>query len=83
MNFAQSPTKDVAKKNKEMLIKWRNTLRAQARAWPLAKLATMRLDATFWKGLAMAIHGTGPDSPAVSLLREQDSQELGDSSSPT
>jgi hypothetical protein len=71
MSFAQSPTRSMASQNKTLLSKWRDTLRTQARAWPLARLATMRLDAVFWKGLSAVIHGTGPDSPAMALLKEQ------------
>ncbi|KUJ13709.1 uncharacterized protein LY89DRAFT_687098 [Mollisia scopiformis] len=78
LSFAQSPTTGIAHQNKALLGKWRNTLRAQARAWPLARLATMRLDAVFWKGLSAVIHGTGPDSPAMSLLKEQDLRVSGD-----
>jgi hypothetical protein len=74
MNFAQSPTLELATKNRNLLNKWRDTLRNQARAWPLAKLATMRLNATYWKGLSVAVHGAGPDSPAVRLLKEEGSQ---------
>lgn len=44
-------------------------LRTQSRAWPLARLATIRLDAIFWKGLPSVIHGTGPDSPASLSLK--------------
>lgn len=60
----------MAVRNKALLSKWRDTLRIQARAWPLARLAAMRLDAVFWKGLSLAIHGAGPESPAIQLLKE-------------
>lgn len=63
----------MAMRNKALLGKWRDTLRIQARAWPLARLAAMRLDAVFWKGLALTIHGAGPDSPAIKLLKEAES----------
>lgn len=74
MSFAQAPTKEIAMQNRALLSKWHITLRTQARVWPLAKLATMRLDAVFWKGLSAVVHGTGPDSPALLLLKEQGSQ---------
>lgn len=70
MNLAQSATKEMAIRNMSLLSKWRDTLRIQGRAWPLARLATMRLDAIFWRGLSAAIHGAGPDSPAVLLVKE-------------
>lgn len=70
LNFSQSTTAAIAVRNKALLSKWRDTLRIQARAWPLARLAAMRLDAVFWKGLALAIHGSGPESPAIKLLKE-------------
>lgn len=70
LNFSQSTTKDMAVRNKALLGRWRDTLRIQARAWPLTRLATMRLDAVFWKGLVLAIHGARPESPAVQLLKE-------------
>ncbi|OAA58439.1 fungal specific transcription factor domain containing protein [Niveomyces insectorum RCEF 264] len=70
LSFAQSPTRSIAIRNRELLNKWRDTLRTQSRAWPLARLATIRLNATFWKGLAHVVYGTGPDSPAMMLLRE-------------
>lgn len=63
----------MAVKNKALLDKWRDTLRIQARAWPLARLAAMRLDASFWKGISSVIHGAGPDSPAIRLLKESGS----------
>lgn len=72
LNFAQSTSNDMAIRNKDLLFKWRNTLRTQARAWPLAKLATVRLDAVFWKGLTVAVQGSGPNSPAMMLLKEQE-----------
>ncbi|SPN97349.1 uncharacterized protein DNG_00863 [Cephalotrichum gorgonifer] len=78
LNLAQSATKEMALRNKALLDKWRDTLRIQARAWPLARLAAMRLDAIFWKGVSSVIHGAGPDSPAVLLLNEPSSRESGD-----
>ena len=78
--LAQSATMDMAKRNKALLDKWRDTLRIQARAWPLARLAAMRLDASFWKGISSVIHGAGSDSPAIQLLCEtataRDSDEI-------
>ena len=70
LNFAQSATREMAMRNKALLGKWRDTLRTVARAWPLARLAAMRLDAVFWKGLSSVIHGAGADSPAIMLLEE-------------
>lgn len=70
MNLAHSATRENALRNKALLGEWRDTLRTQARAWPLARLATMRMDAVFWKGLDSAIHGVGPDSLAMMLLKE-------------
>jgi hypothetical protein len=78
MNLAQSPTREIAARTLSLLNKWRNTLRIQARAWPLARLAAMRLDAVFWKGLSTAVHGAGPDSPAITLLREQNLKGSGE-----
>lgn len=72
--FAQSPTEEAASQSYALLRKWRDSLRAQARVWPLAKLAAMRLDATFWKKLSAAVHGAGQNSPAVRLLKLQSSQ---------
>ncbi|RVX71310.1 hypothetical protein B0A52_04884 [Exophiala mesophila] len=77
MNFAQSATQEAALRNKALLSKWRDSLRSLSRAWPLAKLATMRLDAVFWKGLSAVVHGAGPDNPASRLLKEQGSQTSG------
>lgn len=74
MNLAQSTTHDMAVRYQTLLNKWRSTLRIQARAWPLARLAAMRLDAIFWKGLSSVVHGAGPDSPAVMLLKDQGSK---------
>lgn len=42
---------EMAAENKQLLEKWRSTLRTQARAWPVFKLAAIRLDAIFWAGL--------------------------------
>lgn len=74
LNLAQSPTMEIAVRNKSLLNKWRDTLRTQARAWPLARLAAVRLDAVFWKGLAAAVHGSGVDSPATNLFKDQGSR---------
>ncbi|KAH7024848.1 uncharacterized protein B0I36DRAFT_250687 [Microdochium trichocladiopsis] len=70
LTLAQSGTGDIAIRNKELLDEWRDTLRMQARAWPLARLAAMRLDASFWKGIPSVIHGAGADSPALKLFEE-------------
>lgn len=59
---------------RDLLTLWRDTLRNQARAWPLARLATIRLDAIYWKGLPAAVLGAGSESPAVLLLRDQDTR---------
>ncbi|ATY66976.1 fungal specific transcription factor domain [Cordyceps militaris] len=75
--LAQSATREMAVRNKTLLDKWRDTLRMQARAWPLARLAAMRLDASFWKGISSVIHGAGPESPAVQLLKESESAKEG------
>ncbi|KAB5562894.1 fungal-specific transcription factor domain protein, partial [Coniochaeta sp. 2T2.1] len=69
-NLAQSSTKEMAVRFISLLSKWRDTLRIQARAWPLARLAAMRLDAIYWKGVSTVVHGAGPDSPAVQLIKE-------------
>lgn len=69
-NLAQSSTKEMAVRFMSLLSKWRDTLRIQARAWPLARLAAMRLDAIYWKGVSTVVHGAGPDSPAVLLIKE-------------
>ncbi|KAF4124834.1 GAL4 [Geosmithia morbida] len=71
LNFAQSTTEESAVRNKALLSKWRDTLRIQARSWPLARLAAVRVDAIFWKGIQPLIDGAGPESPAVRLLREE------------
>jgi hypothetical protein len=60
----------VAKENKLLLDKWRITVRMQSRAWPVLKLAVMRLDAVFWKGIDHIVSRAGKDSPAVLLLRK-------------
>jgi hypothetical protein len=70
LSFAQSTTREAAARYKTLLASWRDTLRIQAQAWPLARLAAMRLDAIFWKGLSSVVQGAGPDSPAVKLLQE-------------
>ncbi|KAH8682589.1 fungal-specific transcription factor domain-containing protein [Xylariales sp. PMI_506] len=71
MNFTQSLTRETAVRNKDLLSKWRNILRTQSRVWPLARLATIRLDAAFWRGLPLIVHGAGPESPAFQLIQEQ------------
>lgn len=78
MNLAQSPKHEMAVRYQTLLGKWRTTLRIQARAWPLARLATIRLDAIFWKGLSAVVHGAGPDSPAMMLLKDQGSRGSGE-----
>ncbi|KAK5047568.1 hypothetical protein LTR84_006665 [Exophiala bonariae] len=67
--FVQSPSMAVAKENKMLLDKWRITVRMQSRAWPVLKLAVMRLDAVFWKGLDHIVTCAGKDSPAMLLLK--------------
>uniref|UniRef100_A0A093UYT5 Transcriptional activator protein DAL81 n=1 Tax=Talaromyces marneffei PM1 TaxID=1077442 RepID=A0A093UYT5_TALMA len=67
-----SPTKEIATQNRALLNRWRETLRAQSQVWPLARLATIRLDAAFWKGLSLVIHGAGPESQAALLIKEQE-----------
>jgi hypothetical protein len=49
--FVKSSSMETATENKQLLEKWRSTLRTQARAWPVFKLAAIRLDAIFWAGL--------------------------------
>jgi hypothetical protein len=78
LNLAQSITPEMALRYKTLLGKWRDTLRIQARAWPLARLATMRLNAIYWKGLDTVVHGAGPESPAVMLFKEQGSRTSGE-----
>ncbi|KEY71702.1 hypothetical protein S7711_02931 [Stachybotrys chartarum IBT 7711] len=78
LNLAQSTTNEMAVKYRALLGKWRDTLRIQAQAWPLARLAAMRLDAIFWKGLSSVVHGAGPDSPAVMLFKENGSKGSGE-----
>lgn len=70
MIFTQSLTRESAVRNRFLLSKWRDTLRTQSRVWPLARLATIRLDAAFWKGLPLIVHGVGPESPAFQLVNE-------------
>ncbi|KAF7560280.1 hypothetical protein G7046_g3861 [Stylonectria norvegica] len=72
LNLTQSPTREIAIKCKALLSDWRDTLRTQSRSWPVAKLATIRLDAAYWKGLSLVVHGAGPDSPAVAVMREEE-----------
>jgi hypothetical protein len=78
MNLVQSPSKESATRNRILLSRWKDTLRVQSRAWPLAKLATIRLDATLWKGLSLVAHGSGPDSPATILLKEEETTAQGE-----
>ncbi|KAK7902282.1 hypothetical protein LTR67_001927 [Exophiala xenobiotica] len=68
--FVQSPSMAIAKENKLLLDKWRITVRMQSRAWPVLKLAVMRLDAVVWKGLDHIVSWAGKDSPAEILLRK-------------
>ncbi|KAH7325620.1 fungal-specific transcription factor domain-containing protein [Stachybotrys elegans] len=70
LSFSQSTTREMAARYRDLLTSWRDTLRIQAQAWPLARLAAMRLDAIFWKGLLSVVEGSGSDSPAVLLLQE-------------
>ncbi|EPE10945.1 fungal specific transcription factor domain protein [Ophiostoma piceae UAMH 11346] len=77
LSLAQAPTHSIATRNKALLQKWRDTLRSQARAWPLARLATIRLDAISWKGLRSVLSGAGPDSPAMQLLSNDDHDPKG------
>ncbi|KAH8886085.1 hypothetical protein GQ53DRAFT_728289 [Thozetella sp. PMI_491] len=72
LKFTHSPDRESAIQTRALLGRWRDTLRTQSRAWPLARLATIRLDAAFWKGLARVVHGAGPASPAVMLIKEQE-----------
>jgi hypothetical protein len=68
--FVQSPSMAVARENKLLLDKWRSIVRMQSRAWPVLKLAVMRLDAVVWKGLDNIVSWAGKDSPAEVLLRK-------------
>ena len=68
--FVQSPSMAAAKENKLLLDKWRGTVRMQSRAWPVLRLAAMRLDAVVWKGLDHIVSWAGKDSPAEILLRK-------------
>ncbi|CAK7238435.1 hypothetical protein SEUCBS140593_010685 [Sporothrix eucalyptigena] len=77
MNLAQASTHAMAARYLALLDQWRRTLRIQARAWPLARLAAMRLDAITWKGVATVIHGAGMESPAMVLVRQQEGQQEG------
>ena len=78
LNLTQSPTKEIALQNRTLLNRWRETLRAQSQVWPLARLATIRLDAAFWKGLSLVIHGAGPESQAAMLMKEQETSASGE-----
>lgn len=68
--FVQSPSIAAAQENKRLLDKWRSTVRMQSRAWPVLKLAVMRLDTVFWKGLDHIVNWASKDSPADILLRK-------------
>ena len=70
MSFVQSPNMELASRNKALLDMWRDTLRTQSRGWPIARLATIRLDATLWKGLDSVVAGAGSDSPAAKLIAQ-------------
>jgi hypothetical protein len=70
--FVQSPSIEAARENKSLVDKWRSTIRMQSRAWPVLKLAVMRLDAMNWKGLNQIVP---LDSPAEKLLRSQQDQQ--------
>jgi hypothetical protein len=77
MNLVQSAADHMAARNRMLLSKWRDTLRTQASAWPLARLAAVRLHAVFWKGLPSVVHAEGPDGPAFQLFRDQGSTGTG------
>ncbi|KIW03589.1 uncharacterized protein PV09_05343 [Verruconis gallopava] len=74
MTITQSPTIEIARRSKALLDQWRDTLRTQSRAWPLARLATIRLDAALWKGLSFITRGSGENSPASSLLKQLEAE---------
>jgi hypothetical protein len=59
--FVKSSSIEMATENKQLLEKWRVTLHTQVRAWPVFKLAAIRLDAIFWAGLEK-VSGLGMDS---------------------
>lgn len=79
MTLTQAPTKDIAMRSKALLDEWQVTLRTLGRAWPLARLAAIRLDAAVWKGLKFVVHGAGEGSPAFALVKEL---EVNSSTSP-
>lgn len=68
--FVQSPSIAAAMENKLLLDKWRSTVRMQSRAWPVLKLALMRLDAVLWIGLDHIVTWAGKESPAEIMLRK-------------
>jgi hypothetical protein len=61
---------EMASQNKALLEKLREIIRAQARAWPVLKLAAIRLDAIFFAGLEKVVNWVGMDSPAQILLTQ-------------
>lgn len=61
---------EMVVESKQLLEKWRDTIRIQARAWPVLKLAVIRLDAVFWKGLEKSSSWVGMKSPAQILLSQ-------------
>jgi hypothetical protein len=65
---------EMASQNKALLEKWREIIRAQARAWPVLKLAVIRLDAIFFAGLEKVVNSARMDSPAQILLILQQPQ---------
>jgi hypothetical protein len=65
---------EMASQNKALLERWREIIRAQARAWPVLKLAAIRLDAIFFAGLEKVVNWVGMDSPAQILLILQQPQ---------
>jgi hypothetical protein len=65
----------MATENKALVDKWRNTVRLQARAWPVLRLAAMRLDAICWKGLVKTVTWADKECPAELLLRASGSQD--------
>ena len=42
---------DLASLSQKMLITWRQILRTKAQSWPILRLATLTVDAIFWKKL--------------------------------
>ncbi|KAH8703573.1 fungal-specific transcription factor domain-containing protein [Talaromyces proteolyticus] len=66
--FVQSKSMKIAVENKQFLERWKQILRTQARAWPVLKLAAIRLDAIYFAGLEKVVGGTKMDVPAHILL---------------